>query len=251
MKVIKKAICLCLIMLIILSTAAIAKEEPIKIFVNKGIIPSDQAPIIKNSRVLVPLRVIAEQLGSWVSYDSGEKRVNIKKGDTSMTLVIGDDTIWYSDMEKSGPIAIDAPAEIQNGRTMVPLRAVAEVFDMDVKWDGKTRAVYIGDMTENQYTITLKNAGLKIMDALKQKGPLPEGTYVGEAITEEIDFEGAKVQGYAVTLRKDNPNDSNLAELVGHYFIDESGSLVLYYDVVTDTYKNILLEEFKNIIIGG
>lgn len=251
MKVIKKAICLCLIMLIILSTAAIAKEEPIKIFVNKGIIPSDQAPIIKNSRVLVPLRVIAENLGASVAYEAGEKRVNIKKGDISMTLVIGDDMIWYSDMEKAGPIAIDVPAFIKNGRTMVPLRAVAELFDMNVEWDERKRAVYIDNNTENQYTITLKNAGVKIMDALKQKGPLPEGTYVGEAITEEIDFDGAKVQGFAVTLRKDNPNDSALAELVGHYFIDKTGTLVLYYDVVTDTYKNILLEEFKNIIMGG
>ena len=214
MKVIKKAMCLSLLMLMILSTAAIAKEEPIKIYVNKEIIPSDQAPIIKNSRVLVPLRVIAENLGAKVSYDSGEKRVNINKDEISMTLVIGDDTIWYSDKEKSGPVAIDAPAEIQNGRTMVPLRAVAELFDMNVKWDERKRAVYIGDQTENQYTITLKNAGLKVMDALKQKGPLPEGTYVGETITEEIDFEGAKVQGYAVTLRKDNPNDKSLAELV-------------------------------------
>lgn len=242
MKIIKKAICLCLIMLIILSTAAIAKEEPIKIFVNKGIIPSDQPPIIKNSRVLVPLRVIAEQLGADVSYDSGEKRVNINKDEISMTLVIGDDTIWYSDKEKSGPVAIDVPAMIKNGRTMVPLRAVAELFDMNVKWDGKKRAVYIDNNTENQYTITLKNAGLKIMDALKQKGSLPDGTYVADVIKEEIDFDGAKVQGYAVTLRKDNPNDKSLAELVGHYFIDESGSTILHYDVVTDTYKNIFLE---------
>lgn len=252
MKIIKKALCLSLALVIILSTAmAMAMETPIKIYIDGGAIASDQAPIIKNSRVLVPLRVIAENLGASVAYEAGEKRVNIKKGDISMTLVIGDDTIWYSDKEMSGPAVIDVPAMIKNGRTMVPLRAVAEVFDMDVKWDGKKRAVYIGDMTENQDTITLKNAGVKIMDALKQKGPLPEGTYVGEAITEEIDFDGAKVQGYAVTLRKDNPNDSALAELVGHYFIDESGSLVLYYDVVTDTYKNILLEEFKNIIIGG
>lgn len=251
MKIIKKAICLSVLMLIILSTAAFAKDEPIKIYVNKDIIPSDQAPIIKNSRVLVPLRVIAENLGAQVSYVAKEKRVNIEKGEMKITVRMGYDMIWYSDKENYGAIEIDAPAEIQNGRTMVPLRAVAELFDMNVKWDGKKRAVYIGDQTENQDTITLKNAGLKIMDALKQKGPLPEGTYVGETITEEIDFEGAKVKGYAVTLRKDNPNDSNLAELVGHYFIDESGSLVLYYDVVTDTYKNILLEEFKNIIIGG
>lgn len=242
MKVIKKVICLSLLMLMILSTASIAKEEPIKIYVNKGIVPSDQAPIIKNSRVLVPLRVIAENLGAQVSYDSGEKRVNINKDEISMTLVIGDDTIWYSDKEKSGPVAIDVPAFIKNGRTMVPLRTVAELFDMEVKWDGKKRAVYIDNNTENQDTITLKNSGVKVMDALKQKGSLPEGTYVAEAITEEIDFGGAKVQGYAITLRKDNPNDSNLAELVGHYFIDESGSTILHYDVVSDFYTDIFLE---------
>ena len=242
MKWMKKALCLGLALIIMLSVAAIAKEEPVKIYINKGIIPSDQPPIIKNSRVLVPIRVIAEQLGADVSYDSGEKRVNINKDEISMTLVIGDDTIWYSDKEKSGPVAIDVPAFIKNGRTMVPLRAVAELFDMNVKWDGKKRAVYIDNNTENQYTITLKNAGLKIMDALKQKGSLPDGTYVADVIKEEIDFDGAKVQGYAVTLRKDNPNDKSLAELVGHYFIDESGSTILHYDVVTDTYKNIFLE---------
>lgn len=246
MKNLKKKNLISLLLLIAIfisafSSFAYAKEKPIKIYINKGIIPSDQAPIIKNSRVLVPLRVVAEQLGAWVSYDSGEKRVNINKDEISITLVIGDDTIWYSDKEKSGPVAIDVPAMIKNGRTMVPLRAVAELFDMYVEWDSKKRAVYIDNQTENQYTLTLKNAGVKIMDALKQKGSLPEGTYVADVITEEIDFDGAKVQGYAVTLRKDNPYDSNLAELVGHYFIDESGSMVLQYDVVTDTYNRINL----------
>lgn len=242
MKWIKRAFCLSLVMIMLLTASSFAKEEPIKIFVNKGIISSDQAPIIKNSRVLVPLRVIAENLGAQVSYDSGEKRVNINKDEISMTLVIGDDTIWYSDKEKSGPVAIDVPAFIKNGRTMVPLRAMAELFDMNVKWDGKKRAVYIDNNTENQYTITLKNAGLKIMDALKQKGSLPDGTYVADVIKEEIDFDGAKVQGYAVTLRKDNPNDSAIAELVGHYFIDSNGSTILHYDVVSDFYTDIFLE---------
>ena len=254
MKIIKKALCLSLATVIILSTAmvmAMAMEAPIKIYIDGGLVASDQAPIIKNSRVLVPLRVIAENLGASVAYEAGEKRVNIKKGDISMTLVIGDDTIWYSDKEKSGPVAIDAPAEIQNGRTMVPLRAVAELFDMNVEWDERKRAVYIGSKADFDEPITINNAGERVMETLKRAGSLPKGTYPAEVKEEEIDFDGAKVQGYAVTLRKDNPNDSNLAELVGHYFIDESGSLVLYYDVVTDTYKNILLEEFKNIIIGG
>lgn len=242
MKWIKKAICISLVMIIFLTASSFAKAEPIKIFINKGIVPSDQAPIIKNSKVLVPLRVIAENLGASVAYEAGEKRVNIKKGEISMTLVIGDDMIWYSDMDKAGPVDIDVPAEIKNGRTMVPLRAVAELFDLEVNWDGKKRAVYIDNKTENQDTITLENAGVRVMDALKQKGSLPDGAYVVEVKPDELDFDGAKVQGFAVTLRKDNPNDSTLSELVGHYFIDKTGTLVLHYDVVTDFYTDISVE---------
>ena len=242
MKWIKRAFCLSLVMIMLLTATSFAKDEPINIFINKGIIPSDQPPIIKNSRVLVPLRVVAEQLGSWVSYDSAERRVIITKDDISITLVIGESEIWYSDKEKSGPVPIDVPAEIKNGRTMVPLRAVAELFDLEVNWDGKKRAVYIDNKSENHDAITLENAGVKVMDALKQKGALPDGTYVVEVKPDEVDFDGAKVQGYAVTLRKDNPNDSALAELVGHYFIDSNGIMVLHYDVVSDFYTDIFLE---------
>ena len=242
MKWIKKAICISLVMLMFLTASSFAKAEPIKIFINKGIVPSDQAPIIKNSRVLVPLRVIAENLGARVAYEAGEKRVNIKKGEISMTLVIGDDMIWYSDMDKAGPVDIDVPAMIKNGRTMVPLRAVAELFDLEVNWDGKKRAVYIDNKAENQDTITLENAGVRVMDALKQKGSLPGGTYVVEVKPDELDFDGAKLQVYAVTLRRDNPNDSALSELVGHYFIDKTSTLVLHYDVVTDFYTDLSVE---------
>lgn len=241
MKVIKKVICLSLLMLMILSTASIAKEDPIKIYVNKGIVPSDQAPIIKNSRVLVPIRVVSENLGASVSYVAKEKRVNIEKGEISITVRIGYDMIWYSDKENYGAILIDAPAEIKNGRTMVPLRAVAELFDLEVNWDGKKRAVYI-DNKGGTTIINMGNAGIEVMEALKLAGSLPDGAYVAEVKSNEIDFDGAKVQGYAVTLRKDNPNDSALAELVGHYFIDSNGIMVLHYDVVSDFYTDIFLE---------
>lgn len=242
MKWIKKAICISLVVLMFLTASSFAKAEPIKIFINKEIVPSDQAPIIKNSRVLVPIRVVSENLGASVRYDAKEKRVNIEKGEISITLVVGESEIWYSDKEKAGPVAIDVPAEIKNGRTMVPLRAVAELFDLEVNWDGKKRAVYIDNKAENQDTITLENAGVRVMDALKQKGSLPDGTYVVEVKPDELDFDGAKLQGYAITLRRDNPNDSTLSELVGHYFIDKTGTLVLHYDVVTDFYTDISVE---------
>lgn len=41
----------------------------------------------------------------------------------------------------------DTPAQIIDGRTMVPLRAVAESLGADVKWDGEKKIVYINKIT--------------------------------------------------------------------------------------------------------
>jgi len=40
-------------------------------------------------------------------------------------------------------IALDVPAKIVGGRTLVPARAVAESFGADVQWDQATRTVTI------------------------------------------------------------------------------------------------------------
>lgn len=43
---------------------------------------------------------------------------------------------------------LDTPAQIKNGRTLVPVRAVAESFDLNVDWDADTQKVTIGDSVE-------------------------------------------------------------------------------------------------------
>ena len=42
-------------------------------------------------------------------------------------------------------ILLDVPAQIINGRTLVPARAVAEAFECKVDWDGSTSTVFIND----------------------------------------------------------------------------------------------------------
>lgn len=41
------------------------------------------------------------------------------------------------------PVQTDVPPQIINGRVMIPIRAVAEAFGLDVNWDPHTRAVFI------------------------------------------------------------------------------------------------------------
>ena len=40
-------------------------------------------------------------------------------------------------------VTIDAPPVIVNGRTLVPLRFIAEIIGFEVQWDSETRTVFL------------------------------------------------------------------------------------------------------------
>ena len=214
-------------------------QNDVKIYVNGKFVKSDQPPLIFENRTFVPVRVIAEGLGAKVEYHREDMTVTIEKHHTSILLAIGDDTAWYSDVEKSGPVLLDETAFIRNNRTYIPLRSVSELFDMDVKWNAKKRAVYIDEKPVPVGLLTVDDAGDELINKLREKKVFDKDAYVAEASDYEVEYRGSKEIGFWVTLRKDNPFDENLAELVGHYFINETGTMVLKYDVVNDTYERI------------
>lgn len=98
----------------------------------------DVPPIIQKSQVLVPLRVIFEALGASVQWDATNQIVTAIKDDMVIQLVI--DGQAYINGE---PVDLSAPADIINGRVMVPLRFVSEAYDCQVNWDGATQTVTI------------------------------------------------------------------------------------------------------------
>lgn len=214
-------------------------QNDVKIYVNGKFVKSDQPPLIFENRTFVPVRVIAEGLGAKVEYHREDMTVTIEKDHTSIRLAIGDDKALFSDEIKAGPVPIDAPAFIRNNRTYLPLRAISELFDMNVNWDAKKRAVYIDEKPVPVGLLKVDNAGNELIKKLKEKKVFDKDAYVAEASDYEVEYRGSKEIGFWVTLRKDNPFDENLAELVGHYFINETGTMVLKYDVVNDRFERI------------
>jgi len=104
----------------------------------------DSPPIIKNGRTFVPIRTIIEALGGTVQWNSDEKRVDIILGNNHLILQIGNPNAYVNGVQKF----IDASntkvyPEIINGRTMIPLRFVAENIGCDVKWDPNTQTITI------------------------------------------------------------------------------------------------------------
>ncbi len=118
------------------------KGDPsiIDIMVNKEMISTDVPPFIHNSRTMVPLRFISEALGLEVLWDGETRTVTVGEGDKQVKLVIDSAKITKGD---GSTITIDAPAMIKDARTMVPVRAIAELFGADVDWNPETRTVII------------------------------------------------------------------------------------------------------------
>ena len=98
-----------------------------------------QLPVIVEGRTLVPLRSVFEALGATVEWNNETRSVTSVKGDVTITLAVDSKEMVVNGIVKT----LDVPAQIMNERTMVPVRAVAEAFGCDVKWDNDVRCVVI------------------------------------------------------------------------------------------------------------
>ena len=121
------------------------------VYVNDSkIIFSDQAAQIVNDRTLVPARGVFEAMGNKVEWDDENRTVTVTSstGVTVATIVIDSDEMnvrtYKSLMEAEDvTVELDVPAQIMNDRTMIPLRAVSEAFNCEVRWDEENYCVNI------------------------------------------------------------------------------------------------------------
>ena len=98
-----------------------------------------QEPTIVEGRTLVPLRAIFEALGASVEWDASTRTVSSTLGDTTVKLTIGEKVLY----KNGNAVTLDVPATIMNDRTLVPARAVAESFGVEVSWDAISRNVIL------------------------------------------------------------------------------------------------------------
>lgn len=129
----KKITSLALMLIVIFQVTASALTPSVYLDGEKMTFESD--PYIKEERTMVPFRALFEAVGAHVAWDGDTKTVVALdiNGDnvTSIVLQIGSDVAFVND-EK---IKLDAPPEIKDDFTFVPLRFVMESLGADVDWD--------------------------------------------------------------------------------------------------------------------
>ena len=102
------------------------------VLVDDQAIINDVAPVIRNDRTLVPIRVITEALGGQVAWNEAAKEVTLTVNGKEIKMTIG------KALEKYGVAPV-----IIGGRTFVPVRFVADELGAVTTWDDATKTVTI------------------------------------------------------------------------------------------------------------
>lgn len=132
----------------------------------------DTPPVIKDGRTLIPVRAVSEAFGAQVSWDPLTRMITIVKMDTTIVLEIGSPVASVNGEE----VILDASSEIMNGRTVIPLRFVAESLGLSVAWDEETETVEIagGDDPESTEEPSAEEEPVEIPS--DSEGDAPEST---------------------------------------------------------------------------
>jgi hypothetical protein len=104
----------------------------------------DAAPAIMRSRTFLPIRAVAEALGGTVGWDGVTRTATVMLGGHQVSLQIGSNVAVLDGVRKPIDSAdtLVVPV-IASGRTLLPVRFVAESLGCQVDWDSNTKQITI------------------------------------------------------------------------------------------------------------
>ena len=102
-------------------------------------------PYTKNGCTMLPIRCIVEGLGGTIDWDKTQNAAVANLNDIKIIMPIGSKYAYVNDQ----PIELLTPAEVIGGRTMVPIKPIAEAFGYETEWVSDGRYVLIREDTRS------------------------------------------------------------------------------------------------------
>jgi N-acetylmuramoyl-L-alanine amidase len=135
---------------------------------------------VDQERLFVPVRIVSESLHSEVLWNGQERQVTIhsQHGDV-LWFHIDDTKVHFNDQAYE----MDVAPVIRNGRTYMPIRHVAELLHMKVKWESESRTVHLDSVPLHEVQegesiqIISTNYGIDL-DQLKERNQLTNDTLI-------------------------------------------------------------------------
>lgn len=120
-------------------------EYPIDVYikgVQAGMYEGFTGVEVKNDRITLPVRVVAEGLGGKADWNGKTREVTLTHGKNVVVMTIGKKAYTVNGAKKT----MDTVPRISKDRTYLPMRFVAEALGVKVQWDEKNRVALFGDM---------------------------------------------------------------------------------------------------------
>lgn len=114
-------------------------SNDIKVLLDGKELVFDVPPQIIEGRTLLPLRAIFEALGLEVGWDNETRTITGISEGKEIILKLDSKEAKVNGINKT----LDVPAKAINGRTLVPVRFIAESLEMNVVWNQESKTVKI------------------------------------------------------------------------------------------------------------
>lgn len=162
-------------------------------------------PQIINNRTMVPFRKIFNALGvkdENISWDGETKKVVAKKDNLEIELQIDNPIAKKIVSGDANEIKLDSAPVIVDGRTLVPVRFIAESMNKKVGWDAENRVVIIIDTSELK--ADLEKAVPKFIEIANAEVEMPETYDMNMKLTGTMEYKD-----------KDNKDNNTTINLTG------------------------------------
>lgn len=107
--------------------------------INGNSIPLAVAPQIVKGSTVVPLRLIGDAFGCKIDWDQSNKKITIRRNELEIILFVGSNESQINGIARK----LTSPPIIISGKTMVPIRFIAEAFGAEVNYNSKTGEILI------------------------------------------------------------------------------------------------------------
>ncbi|MCR8635009.1 N-acetylmuramoyl-L-alanine amidase family protein [Paenibacillus radicis (ex Xue et al. 2023)] len=113
--------------------------DGVPLFFNGKQLKPEVAPRIIKDVTMVPIRIIAEELGSKVEWNQAAHKVIIMKDSMKIEMVIDQLSATVNGVTNK----LDSAPLLIEGNTLLPVRFIAENMGVEVNWNDVQRAVYL------------------------------------------------------------------------------------------------------------
>jgi len=135
------AVAVVLVIAITIAPTVVSANQGISVVIDKtrAVNFEGQPPTIVSGRTLVPVRGVFEALGFLVTWDPDNNQALLTRHDFNVAITINSSTFTTNGATHT----LDVSAQIIEGRTLVPLRAILESIGYELGWDGASQTVSV------------------------------------------------------------------------------------------------------------